>query len=136
MEIKTFHYILKRQAYIYMLKKILLTMTLAFTVIFVSAQNQAEAQDVWVGTSPATGWDCYIMTETIKTHRGARESYSATLKMITNSGSVRYLDYNFWYTYEDGIPVYFSNSQGYSGRISKYDTPIEWQMYQVIGQYK
>ena len=119
-----------------MIKKIFLVMLVGFAVIFAGFENKAEASDVYVGTSPATGWDCYVITETIQTHRGARESYSATLKMVTNSGNIKYLDYNFWYTYEDGIPVYFSNSQGYSGRISKYGTPIEWQMYQVIGQYK
>ena len=119
-----------------MLKKIFAVAILGVALIFAGAQNKVEAKDIFVGTSPATGWDCYIMTETIQTHKGARESYSATLKMITGSGNVKYLDYSFWYTYEDGFPVYFSNSQGYQGRLSQYDTPIEYQMYKVIGQYR
>lgn len=115
-----------------MLKKSLLILIAGFVLIFAGAQNKVEARDVFVGTSNATGWDCYLMTETIQVHRGARESYSATLKMVTGSGNVRYLDYSFWYTYEDGIPVYFSNSQGYRGKISQYETPIEWNMYRAI----
>ena len=119
-----------------MLKKFFAGIFLATVIFFCGQNNFAEAQDVYVGTSNATGWDCYIMTETIQVHKGARESYSATLKMVKSSGNVSYLDYHFWYTYEDGFPVYFSNSQGYEGKISKYGTPIEWQMYQVIGQYR
>ena len=119
-----------------MLKKLLMAAILGCAIIFAGLQNQAEAYDLYVGTSNATGWKCYVMTETIQTHKGARESYSATLKMITKSGKIKYLDYHFWYTYEDGFPVYFSNSQGYSGKVSRYDTPIEYEMYQVIGQYR
>lgn len=116
-----------------MLKKLLLTALVGLAVIFASVQNKVEAQDVYVGTSPATGWDCYIMTETFQRLVGARLNYEATLKMVTNSGSVRYLDYTIGLG--GGYPIWYRNSQGHSGAITQYGTPIEWEMYQVLRNY-
>ena len=111
-----------------MLKKLLMAAILGFAIMFAGLQNQAEAYDLYVGNSPATGWDCYLMTETIV--RGNRD-YSATLKMVTNSGRIKYLDYTFYLEY-NSTRVFFRNSQGYSGYIDRYDTPIEWNMYHKI----
>ena len=80
------------------MKKILSVMLLAVTLIFVSGQEKVSAQDVWVGTSNATGWNCYVMTETIRkttyiTHARERDKIYFTLKMVTPSQNVKYLDY-------------------------------------------
>ena len=80
-----------------MLKKFFAMMFLATVLIFVGGQEKVLAQDVWVGTSNATGWNCYVMTETInKTTFGsaAKESYKIyfTLKMVTQSQNVKYLE--------------------------------------------
>ena len=122
-----------------MLKKILSVMLLAVTLIFVSGQEKVSAQDVWVGTSNATGWNCYVMTETINKTTyvdNGRERYRIyfTLKMVTPSQSVKYLDY----TLREGITSrvwYFSNAQGFEGTIDQYKTPIEYNAFTAICHY-
>lgn len=47
-----------------MLKKIFVTVVFTALILFGSTAEKVSAQDVWVGTSPATGWQCYVMTET------------------------------------------------------------------------
>ena len=103
----------------------------AFAIILLSGMNaKVEARDVWVGTSPATGWECYVMTETIR-HLGDSDINVATLKMVTKNDSVRQLEYRFWYDFSTDR-VRFSNSQGFKGIADEYETPIEWRMWQVI----
>ena len=114
-----------------MLKKILLAGILALALTFNAAPNTAEAYDHFVGTSQATGWDCYVMTETIG--RSNDVTY-VTLKMVKSNGSVSYLDYRFWYD-SSRDAMRFSNDQGYSGIANRYETPIEWEMVQVIRNY-
>lgn len=109
-----------------MLKKFFMTAIWLGALIFNAAPNSAEAYDKYVGNSPATGWDCYVMTETISRSGG---STYVTLKMITGNGNVRYLDYTFWY---DSRTLRFRTSEGFSGVVDRYATPIEWQVWQVI----
>jgi len=121
------------------MKKILSVMLLAVAIIFVGGQEKVLAQDVWVGTSNATGWNCYVMTETInKTTFGsaAKESYKIyfTLKMVTPSQNVKYLDYTFTEGFT-GRVWYFSNAQGFEGTIDQYKTPIEYNAFRAICQY-
>ena len=121
------------------MKKILSVMLLTVTLIFVSGQEKVSAQDVWVGTSNATGWNCYVMTETIRkttyiTHARERDKIYFTLKMVTPSQNVKYLDY----TLSEGFTRqvwYFSNSQGFEGTIDQYKTPIEYNAFRAICKY-
>ena len=110
------------------MKKFFSVMMLA-AIIFFCQNNFASAQDVYVGTSNATGWDCYIMTETIKIYDGGTKQ--ATLKMITNSGNARYLDYSFNWDEPSGR-YFFKNMDGFRGIVDRYETPIEYNMLQVI----
>ena len=115
-----------------MLKKFFMTTILLGALIFNAAPNSAEAYDRYVGNSPATGWDCYVMTETIS--RSGSNGYYVTLKMITRNGNTRYLDYRFWYDYR--IKGWrFSNDEGFSGIADSYETPIEWEVVRVINNY-
>ena len=105
------------------MKKILSVILLATIFIFVSGQEKVSAQDVWVGTSPATGWQCYLMTETIR-----------DVKMVTQSQNVKYL----YYTFREGVSThywYFSNDQGFEGMIDQYKTPIEYNALKVVMHY-
>ena len=99
--------------------------------IIFSQLPTAHASDFYVGTSSATGMDCYLMTNTISRIRtysdGAK--FAATLKMVGRT--VQYLDYEL----DIGSSgYYFSNSQGYSGEATRYGTPIEWSMCRYIAQ--
>ena len=112
------------------MKKIFSVMLLAVVLMFVG-NNQANAQDVYVGTSNTTGRDCYLMTETIKSYRKSAHgmNYDATLKMVRRSdGNVQYL----YYTFYEAPKPYFWNSQGFEGRADQYETPIEWNMFWAI----
>ena len=113
-----------------MLKKVLLTLVLGIFVTCASVVK-VEAAEIYVGTSPSTGWDCYVLTESI-----GRTNYDVTfvtLKMYTGQ-TAKYLDYQFWYDSQYDV-MRFSNDDGYSGIANRYETPIEWEMLQVIRNY-
>lgn len=104
---------------------------LGLALIFTAAPT-AEAHDQFVGTSNATGWDCYVITESIS--RDADGTTYATLKMVRRNGSVSYLGYRFWYDSSRDV-MRFASDEGYSGIANRYETPIEWEMVKVIRQY-
>ena len=114
-----------------MLKKFLMAGILTGALIFNAAPNNAEAYDHYVGYSEATGWECYVITETIER---SNDTTYVTLKMIKPSGNVSYLGYRFWYDSSRDV-MRFSNDEGYSGIVNRYETPIEWEMLQVIRQF-
>lgn len=114
-----------------MLKKFLAAAALSGMLIFNTAPNTAEAYDHYVGTSNATGWECYVMTETVGR---SNDTTFVTLKMVKQNGKVSYLDYRFWYDSKSDV-MRFSNDEGFSGIANKYETPIEWEMLQVIRQF-
>ena len=113
-----------------MLKKMLLVLIVGLAVTCAGIAK-AEASEVYVGTSPATGWECYVLTETISRYNG--NTY-VTLKMYTQNNNVRYSEYRFWYDSQRDV-MRFSNDDGFSGIANRYETPIEWEMVQVIRNY-
>ena len=88
--------------------------------------DKISATDIFVGNSPFTGWDCYVMSETIK-RSSQTNLISVRLKMITQTGEVKYLDYEFG---SDGT---FKNND-FSSKADADKTPIEWNIWQVITQ--
>lgn len=116
-----------------MVKKIFIAI---FVGLIICAGVKAEAADVYVGMSPVTGYECYVMTNSISRKSEHRMVItSATLKMIDQYGGAHYLDYDF-YALDGGTDdVTFTNSQGFKGRATPQDTPIEWAMYTVIRDY-
>lgn len=113
------------------MKHFAFAVTLIFGLIFAQLPT-AQASDYYVGTSNATGMDCYLMTQTITklwtTETG--KGFSVTLKMVGRS--VQYLDYELKIRYNGSY--YFENSQGYSGAATRYGTPIEWNMCNYIAR--
>ena len=117
------------------MKKILSVTLLAAILIFVS-NNATTAQGL---NFVPFGWNCYVMTETIRkttyiTHARERDKIYFTLKMVTPSQNVKYLDY----TLSEGFTSqvwYFSNSQGFEGTIDQYKTPIEYNAFRAICKY-
>ena len=116
-----------------MLKKFFAGIFLAAVIFFCGQNNFASAQDVYIGTSNATGWDCYAMTETFERHVGARLNYNATIKMVTPAGKIKYLSYTIGEG--GGYPVWYRNEQGYTGAITQYGTPIEWNLYRLLKEH-
>ena len=115
-----------------MLKKMFFVLIVGLAVTFANI-DKAEAIDVYVGTSPATGWRCFVMTETIE--RTDNGSYTrVVLKMLDNRDSNHLLRYGFWYDPQYDV-MRFENYEGYSGIVNRYETPIEWEMLQVIRNY-
>ena len=112
-----------------MVKKILLTLILG-VMVTCAGVAKVEASEVFVGVSPATGWECYVLTNTIS--RNSNGVTYVTLKMYTES-TAKYLDYRFWYDSKRDV-MRFSNDD-YSGIANRYETPIEWEMIQVIRDY-
>ena len=121
-----------------MLKKFFMA---AIVGLIICAGVKAEAEAVFVGKSDATGFTCYILTDTIKCHWEDDTIVStATLEMREGAGNgklpTHYLDYTFYYYPKYADEPRFENSQGYSGIANPYDTPIEWAMYLIIREYK
>lgn len=108
----------------------------AIVGLVICAGIKVEAADVYVGQSPATGYECYLMTESVR-HRNEHRMLLtfATLKMVDGYGNVSYLDYTFYDLDGDYHDVEFSNSQDYRGMVTPRDTPIEWAMYTTSRDY-
>ena len=109
------------------MKKFFVAIMLSVAVVMQAAA--AHAEDYYVGTSPATGMDCYLMTHTITElkHYSDGGRFSARLKMVDKK--IRYLDYEL----DIGTSgCMFRNSAGYSGAATAHGTPIEWNMCQYI----
>ena len=109
--------------------------------LIICAGVKVEAAEIYVGMSPVTGYECYVMTDTIHYKNEHRMFISyATLKMVDQYGGIQYLDYTFFDLDNDAADVDFTNSQGFSGKATPQDTPIEWAMYtvmreRIIGEY-
>ncbi|MBQ4403102.1 MAG: hypothetical protein II857_01705 [Selenomonadaceae bacterium] len=104
--------------------------------LIICAGVKAEAADVYVGKSGTTGYECYVMTDTIDKYNEARMLIlSATLKMVDSYGDNHYLDYKFFALDGGNYNVQFTNSDGFSGLVTPEDTPIEWAMYTFIRDY-
>lgn len=108
----------------------------AIVCMIICAGIKVEAAEIYVGNSPATGLDCYILTDSVS-HRNEHRMLItfATLKMVDSYGKAQYLNYTFYDLDGDFVDVEFSNSQGYKGRATAQDTPIEWSMYTVSREY-
>lgn len=112
------------------MKKLLVTV--ALTVMFLCSFSSADASDYWVGTSPATGWQCYVMTETIRHVDPTVDAILVTLKMVDKDSKIQRLEYRFAYEDRNGGIVHFKNEHGFSGVAHPNKTPIEWKMWQAI----
>ena len=117
-----------------MLKKIFFVAIVGLTIFFTPAQVFAE--EIFVGTSPATEHKCYVLTETVSRKTDMRTVIiSVTLKTVSPAGNVHYIDYQFFAPNADFDNVHFSNSEGFTGQANAQDTPIEWATYLTIRYY-
>ena len=96
------------------MQKLFSILLLALTLIFLGGQfNQAEARDYYVGTW-RSGYDAYLMTETITT---GRSEFKCTVKAVKGR-DIMYIDYHFWI----GRGWIFSNSDGITSSV---DTAVK-----------
>ena len=86
--------------------------------------NSITNADIFVGNSPSTGYDCYIMKNTMQKLPQSNDTFFLTLKMITPAGEIKYLNYEF------NLNGNFK-SDHYSTKASV-ETPIEWNIWQVL----
>lgn len=110
------------------MKKLILTIIFAFTIMVsqFTAPSEAEAYDYFIGVYPATGLNAYLMTQTVYRYGNG---YKCTIVCYPRRGPY-YIDYTFWI---DNGRMYYSNSDGYSGKIrSSYADPVEYSAYTAI----
>ena len=116
-----------------MLKKFFLA---AIVGLIICAGVKAEAAEIFVGTSPATGYDCYVLTNTIdRSYEDRMVVTSVRLRTINRYGDEHFIDYKFYALDGGNENVQFVNSDGFKGMADPYDTPIEWAMYTVTTDY-
>ena len=100
------------------MRKIVFSMLLALTLVFVSSQsNQAEAREVYMGNY-SDGSAVYLLTEAINID-GDR------CNCTVRAGR----DYLQYYFHSDGT---YSNSEGYSGSAYDGRSPVARAIYQYI----
>ena len=112
------------------MKRLLIAVTIIFGIALAQLPT-AQAMDFFVGTSPATGMKCYLITESITELRRYSDGgrFAARLKMVGKT--VQYLGYEL----DIGTSgIMFENSEGYSGEVTPEGTPIEWNMSQYIAE--
>lgn len=111
------------------MKKICSVMILAAILIF--SRNFAQAQDVYVGTYPATNLNAYLMTETVKITN--RNPFGPMFTCTVRAGRNYYINYNF--TIEDTTArnrrTRWQNSDGYSGYLDN-NSPIETAVHRYV----
>ena len=105
-----------------MLKKIFAAMFLS-AVIFVTAQSQVEAREIYVG-SYSDGTSVYLLTETV-----VFKSYSPLRFSCRVRAGYDYLNYSF-YPY-NGSP-YYRNNEGYSGFVFGGQSPVAAGIYRYV----
>ena len=116
-----------------MLKKFFLA---AIVGLILCAGVKAEAEEVYVGTAPVTGYKCYVLMNTVsRKYEDRMVITSATLKTVDRYDDEDFIDYTFFAIDGGTDDVQFTNSRGDSGIADSYDTPIEWNMYIVIKDY-
>ena len=98
--------------------------TVGIFSVILNSQSKVEAY-YYVGTYES-GLKAYIMEETILGRNG--KTYF-TIEAVYPSGKYLRVNYMIYYA---GTTPYFENSQGFSGRIDRYNTPVEWNAYQFI----
>ena len=108
----------------------------AIVGLIIFAGGLAEAEEIYVGNSFATGHDCYLLTDTIRRdYEHNMVIYSATMRTLDSFDNELFIDYKF-FALDDGIEdVRFMNSDGDRGTVDEYDTPIEWKMFMIVRDY-
>ena len=103
-----------------MMKRILFSMMLAVTLIFIGSQtNQVQAYSQYVGTF-SDGHNAYLIVDTIKKFNvGRAGAYECTVRAVKGSSS-----FYIYYRFEaDDRGWNYRNSQGFSGYVTS-RTPV------------
>ena len=106
-----------------MLKKFSVAFMLAVALIFAGAQNQAGAEEVYVGNYD-DGSNVYLLTHTIVIKRVRPYSFNCRVR-----AGYDYLDYYFYPV--NGSP-YYKNSEGYKGFANPEQSPVAWNIYRYV----
>lgn len=104
--------------------------------LIICAGNLAEAEEIYIGSSPDTGRDCYVLTDTIyRTEEHRMTIYFVTMKTFDSFGDEIFIDYRFFDLDDDGEDVQFANSDGDKGIADDFNTPFEWKMFMTVKDY-
>ncbi len=105
------------------MRKFFSAMILIFALM-IGQNHSAQAYNYDCGVFPESGLRGYLMTETINKYYGG---FTCTV-VCYPSGRPYYINYRFWLS---NGSYYFSNSDGYSDRVSNY-TPVELNVCNVV----
>lgn len=89
------------------------------------AERQLNTAEYEVGVYPATGLRAFLLTDTISRNPNG---FSCTV-VCYPSGKPYFITYTFNQGY-DG--VYFTNSDGYSEKVTLYNTPVEYGVWNYV----
>lgn len=90
-----------------------------------SQRQQGGGYEREIGVYPATGLTAYLLMDSISRYS---DGFSCTV-VCYPSGKPYYINYTFSESY-DGF--HFTNSDGYGGRVTSYDTPVEYNVWNYV----
>ena len=95
------------------------------SIIFLAAQNKVEAYEQYVGTYE-DGYNCYLLTESVQ---GSNcWNFNCTVRVAKGSDYI----YTYYKFYTSGGVFYVESSQGFSGMVDPYKTPVVYNLANFV----
>ena len=117
------------------MKKILAMAVFALSIL-IFQMPQAAAQDIFVGTY-SSGYNVYLMTETIRIQSRDYMDYTCRVKAIRGN-DVIYVDYTFWEDRQRRIIEHYRDSSGNTGMFTISDAnghPVPYNIDNYVGDH-
>lgn len=113
------------------MKKIVLIMILSVTLTLIINQNDAEAQEVYVGVYPASGLNAYLLTESVNIT--GKNPFGPMFNCTIRAGRNYYINYRFFIegTTARNRRTCWENSDGYKGYLDE-NSPVESTTYKYV----
>ena len=105
------------------------TMNETVNQIQVEEKYQPQTGEIYVGHFDYNGRDCYLLKDSI--HENSDRSVDCKIKMAKSANDIEYLQYKF----EGKGTLKFTTNTGFSSTADKYETPIEYSIYEQLTNY-
>ena len=102
----------------------LLTVGIIFCSQLATIENVSAENERYVGTFK-DGYDAYMVINTWEVVNPKDLSFKGAVRAVKGNNSFL-IWYNCW---TDGKHFYYKNSQGFSGIVNQYKTPVVWRIY-------
>ena len=109
------------------MKKFFSVMLLAIAIVFVGSQEKVSAEEEYYVGTFKDGHAAYMVLRTWELANPKTLNFKGAVRAVKGNNSFL-IWYEYWF---DGQNTYYKNSQGFSGVIDQYQTPIAYEIYRV-----